>query len=309
MTRVDLDAALRSLAMSQHGALSRRQATELGADRWFVERRLRAGTWSLGTPRVLVLAGTPTTFDQRCVVAVLDGGHGAVVRGQAAARIWGLPGFSHAVVEVTRRRRRARRRTDPVASSEPRLLGPHHCTIHGGVPVTTVERTLFDLMGAVREGRAERTLDNALSRRLTTLPALQSIAAELCRKGREGSALFRQLLADRGVDFRPVESDLEATFLAALRDAGVPEPERQVDLGGDRWIGRVDFYFRNARLIVEVDSEWLHTAVLDVAADRRRDDALRAAGFEIVRITEDDIRGDAFVAARRVRRALAQRVA
>ena len=309
MTRVDLDESLRSLGLLQHGALSREQAAELGADRWAVQRRLRAGTWILATSRVLVLAGTAGTFEQQCVVAVLDAGHAAVVHGATAARMWDLPGFDGPEIEVTRLRQRARRSTGSVPAHEPMLVPVHHRTTHRGVPVTTVERTLFDLMSAVRPGRAERALDNALARRLTNLRALRSIGEEMCKRGRPGSALFRRLLADRGIDFRPVESGLEAAFLDLMRTAGVREPERQVDLGADGWIGRVDFYVREARLIIEVDSDRHHTSTLDAASDRRRDDAFLAAGFGVLRITEDEVRNRPTAAVQRVRRALAARAA
>ncbi len=298
---------MRRLAERQHGVVSREQARALsGSDAW-VRRRLASPDWELVSRRVLRLVGTVETFEQRCIVAALDAGHDAVVQGAAAAHLWGLPGFEDAPVEVTRRRRRARRPTGDLPVHEPRLVPPHHRTTHHGVPVTTVERTVFDLCGSIREGRAERALDNALARRLTTLPALRATGQELCRRGRPGSALFRRLLADRGVDFRPVESGLEAAFLELLVSGGLPVPERQVDLGGTGWVGRVDFYFRDARLVVEVDSERFHTAALDAAADRSRDAALRAAGFEVVRVTEDEIRNRPGVAARRVGQALAAR--
>jgi very-short-patch-repair endonuclease len=89
----------------------------------------------------------------------------------------------------------------------------------------------------------------------------------------------------------------------------VCEPERQVDLGGTEWIGRVDFYLREARLIIEVDSDRHHTSTLDAASDRRRDEAFRAAGFEVLRITEDEVRNRPTAAVGRVRRALAVRAA
>jgi very-short-patch-repair endonuclease len=306
---VDLDERLRQLAKQQHGAVSRRQAAAVGCSRAHLTQRLRSD-WELVTPRVLRLVGTAETFEQRCMVAVLDAGHEAVVQGPAAARLWGLPGFDEEDVEVTRQRRRARRPTDPVPAHEPRLVPPHHRTVHRGVPVTSVERTVFDLMSAVRPGRAERALDNALARRLTTLRPLQAVGKELCRKGRTGSALFRRLLADRGVDFRPMESGLEAMFLGLIRDAGLPDAERQVDLGGsDGWIGRVDFYVREAQLILEVDSDWFHSAALDVAADCRRDQAFRAAGFEVLRITEHEIRDHPSAAVARLRAVLKQRAA
>jgi very-short-patch-repair endonuclease len=307
MRRTDLDERLRRHAVRQHGVVSRAQASALGCSRAHLAHRL-APEWELATPRVLRLVGTAGTFEQWCMVAVLDAGHEAVVCGPAAARLWGLPGFVDGDVRVTRQRRRARRQTATPAH-EPLLLPSHHRTVHREVPVTTVERTLFDLMAAVHPGRAERALDNALARKLTTLRELRSIGGELCKKGRHGSALFRHLLVDRGVDFRPVESGLEAAFLSLLRTAGLPEPERQVDLGGEGWIGRVDFYVRWARLVVEIDSERHHTAALDAAADRRRDEALRTAGFGVLRITEDELRNRPAAAIARYRAALAERAA
>lgn len=307
MTRADLDRDLRRMAARQYGVVSRHQARGLGCTDAFVRRRLATPDWELAARRVMRLVGSVDTFEQRCLIAVLDAGHEAVVRGEAAARLWGLPGFERAGVDVTRLRRRARRRTEPVPAHEPVLVPPHHRTVHLDVPVTTVERTVFDLMAAVRAGRAERALDNALARKLTTLPALRVLGHELCRSGRTGSTLFRQLLSDRGVDFRPMESGLEAAFLQILVDAGLPEPERQVDLGGERWLARVDFFFRPARLVLEVDSDWFHTAALDVEADRRRDDQLRAAGFEVVRVTEDEIRNRPDAVAERIGAALAGR--
>jgi very-short-patch-repair endonuclease len=309
MTRVDLEGALRLRAEQQHGVVSREKARHAGCTDAFVRRRLRSADWESVTPRVLRLVGTAETFERRCLVAVLDAGHDAVVCGPAAAQLWALPGFDGEEIHVTRQRRRARRRTDPVPAHEPMLVPPNHRTTRDAVPVTTVERTLFDLMAAVHERRAERALDNALARKLTTLRALRSIGEELCKRGRPGSALFRRLLSDRGVDFRPVESGLEAAFLELLRGAGVPEPERQVDLGGNEWIGRVDFYFRVARLVVEIDSERFHTAALDAAADRRRDEFLRAAGFEVLRITEEEIRNRPSVVVARVEAAWAARAA
>ena len=83
----------------------------------------------------------------------------------------------------------------------------------------------------------------------------------------------------------PPGSGLEADFLAMLVAAGMPLPEGQVDLGGeDGWVGRVDFYYRDLKLVIEVDGDAWHTAYLDKISDERRDASLRAAGFEVERI-------------------------
>ena len=53
--------------------------------------------------------------------------------------------------------------------------------------MTTVARTVFDLAGIVHPLRAERALDNALSRRLCTYGQLVGVHADLARR-RAGAA-------------------------------------------------------------------------------------------------------------------------
>lgn len=138
-------------------------------------------------------------------------------------------------------------------------------------------------------GRAERALDNALARRLTTVPALRQVTDELARQGRPGSALMRRLLADRATSYKAPESNLEARFESILKDAGLDVPLRQRDVGGHEWIGRVDFLDPRRRLVVEIDSDLHNTSLLDEKADAARDAALAEAGNTVVRINEHDL--------------------
>ncbi len=83
---------------------------------------------------------------------------------------------------------------------------------------------------------------------------------------------------------------MEARFERVLRDAGQRPLERQVDLGGHGWLGRVDYLDRALLLLVEVDSELHHTSPEDCARDQARDHALLEAGFrKVVRIGEESI--------------------
>ncbi len=127
------------------------------------------------------------------------------------------------------------------------------------------------------------------------------------KRGRPGTKTMRALLDERLIGYRPPDSGLEARLIAVLVDAGLPAPERQVELGGTEWIGRVDLYYRAERLVVEVDSDRHHTPKLDVVADERRDRALREGGFEVVRVLESDIDHCAAVAVQKVEHALRAR--
>jgi very-short-patch-repair endonuclease len=49
-------------------------------------------------------------------------------------------------------------------------------------------------------------------------------------------------------------------------------------------VGRVDFVYRAAKVVIEADSRRYHSSWLDVQADHRRDLLLAAAGWTIVRV-------------------------
>jgi very-short-patch-repair endonuclease len=101
--------------------------------------------------------------------------------------------------------------------------------------------------------------------------------------------VLRDLLDERGDGYVPPASNLEARFASIVAEAGLPEMRRQVDSGGDRWVGRVDFRDARLPLVVEVQSEAFHTALTDRVADEARLAALRRAGFEVVEVTEAQV--------------------
>jgi very-short-patch-repair endonuclease len=119
---------------------------------------------------------------------------------------------------------------------------------------------------------------------------------------------MRELLDERGDDdYVPPASNLEHRFAAILDQAGEPPMRRQVDSGGDRWIGRVDFRDERLPLIVEVQSETYHSALTDKHDDERRLAFLRSAGFEVVEVTDTQVwnhPGDVLDAVRAARRRL-----
>ena len=149
---------------------------------------------------------------------------------------------------------------------------------------------MFDLCGDVHARRAERALDTALGRRLVTLPALSRVLDDLAEHGRAGTVVLRTLLMEREPEYVAPESELEARFIELTRSHGLPTPERQVELGDeDSWIGRVDFLFRGARLVVEVDGAAFHDGLLDRRRDAERDARLQAAGWTVLRFRWDDV--------------------
>jgi hypothetical protein len=114
---------------------------------------------------------------------------------------------------------------------------------------------------------------------------LDRVLASTGRRGKPGTAIIREVMADLGLDYAPTASELEDLFLEVCDAYGISRPDEQIDLGTtDRWVGRVDFIWRGARVIVEVDGRQ-HAAPLDRRADRARDGDLGGVGWTIIRVT------------------------
>ncbi|MDQ3573964.1 MAG: DUF559 domain-containing protein [Actinomycetota bacterium] len=284
-----IDDPLRTLAEHQDGLVTRAQALGAGLSDGVVDGRVRAERWQRMARDVYRVPGSAPTWRQSLLAAVLTAGAGAVASHQSAAALWRLPGFGAGPVEVTRLRGPSRV-ARVGALHETRCLPAGHVAAVDGIPVTSSARTLLDLCGALHPKRAERALANALAMKLTTPARLRVVLAEAGKRGRPGSRLLRRLLAERDDGQAPPESELENLLMAVLGGAKLPVPARQVDLGSDTaLIGRVDFVYREARLVLEADSRRHHSSWLDAEADRRRDAALLAAGWCVLRVSWDQL--------------------
>lgn len=159
-----------------------------------------------------------------------------------------------------------------------------------GVPVTTLARTAVDLCRHASWLDAVIIADAALR---AGAPRAQVLAvAARCSTWRGG------LLANRAAGFADgaAESAAESLVRAALSEFDeLPPPELQVEIfDTDGLIGRVDILFLAQWTIVEVDGRIKYTDPhgdphLVVWREKQREDRLREAGYEVVRVTWDQI--------------------
>jgi very-short-patch-repair endonuclease len=171
-----------------------------------------------------------------------------------------------------------------------RVLPEAHVTVLDAIPVTTPTRTLFDLSPYVHPGKLERLVDIAWSRRLTSGRHLHTMLRELESRGRSRISVMRTLLGERDEDYRPPESNLEARVQQLLHDAGYGRFRRQIDSGNEEtWLGRMDFRDPELPLVLQVDSDRFHMALVDQRADLEQTAALERAGYVVVRIEEYDV--------------------
>lgn len=292
------DHALRALAEQQHGLASAAQAADLGYDRR-TRRQLADGRrWSHETQRVLRLVGAPRTDGQRAMLAVLDAGPGAALRGTSAAAWWGIPG--NLLRPITVAHTRAKVNHPPLVGKvhDPCLLPDHHVVVLDQVPTVVPARALFDVAGMRRKGaelpwwveRMARMVDTAWSMRLVSGASIHDMLEDMAQRGRPGIRVMRQVLASRDRDYVPPASSLESRVIQILARAGEPALRRQVDTGDEHgWIGRVDLRDEQLPFVLEVQSERFHSSLIDRQLDADRSARLRRAGFVVAEVTEQQV--------------------
>lgn len=207
------------------------------------------------------------------MAAVLAAGPEAVLSHRAAGALWRLVPPETGPVDVTvptsagRRSRRALsiHRTSPFDARD--------ITRHLNIPVTTPARTLVDLAALLPRRRLERAIDEAERLKLCDLASLQ--AALEANRGRPGTAALAAVLAVHRIGSTLTRSELEERFLGLCRRHTLPQPEVNVRLLD--YV--VDFLWRDANVVVEVDGHQGHGTRRAFQEDRTRDARLTAAGY------------------------------
>jgi hypothetical protein len=232
--------------------------------------------------------GNPAGEQALQVASVLAvGPRGAAASHQTAAIIHGLdllgrptPGLAVTRVPGASRKRRAGVRVHSAA------LPSGHVTLRGGVPVTSVARTVVDLARTSPFRAGVVTADSALRSKLTSKAELAAVLADCARW--PGLTRARQV-----VEFSDArsESALESVSRVVFREQRIPPPELQEWVGGDDVgvVGRADFLWRRFGTIGEADGALKYADPQRAIRQLRRDAELRAAGFQVVHFTWDDI--------------------
>jgi very-short-patch-repair endonuclease len=245
----------------------------LGIGRGAVEKAVRSRRLVRVHHGIYAFGHAPLDRETEWLAAVLACGDSSALSHRSAAAAWEIRRGEFSVVEVTAPTGRGRSRTGIRVHQSP--LDPHERVEHRGIPMTSVARTLADLAHELDEDDLVRTVREAQYRRLFHLASV-----ELANRRRPSAALTRLL-----ADLAPAESWLEDRFLTrVVARHRLPAPECQVRVEGFR----VDFLWREPRLIVEVDG-MQHADPLRMRADRIRDNALHLAGFLVLRFTTPDI--------------------
>jgi hypothetical protein len=259
-----------------------RGSTAVAAGR-LTARELRGPAFQRLFRDVYACSEVRVTHELRAVAAARLVVPGSTVTGRSALSLWGLATAPEHDVELT----------VPAGSTVCRLPGirvrrrdldPAYVTERRGVRTTTVEATAVDLVrtGTLDDGVV--LVDRLVEQRVTNLERIRDVAAQAsgrgCRQVREVVAL-----AD-GLAGSPQETRLRLL----LHRSALPRPVAQfVVKDADGFVGRVDFAWPEARVIVEYEGMWHGETPQQVAADRRRLNRLSAAGWTVVFVTAADL--------------------
>lgn len=245
----------------------------------------------------------------KLLAATWAGGADAVASHRSAAALWDLPGARRDRAEVLCKHWK-RAQELGIVVHETRDLEDVDRAERCAIPVTTVERTIFDLAAVGSETLLDLAIDNALRRDLTTLQQLDTTLGRLARRGRSGTSLFRQVLAERSPATAISESERETLLFRMLRRHGFPPPVPQYEIRNSRsdLIARADFAYPDLKIAIEYDSYQEHTGKLALVRDSARRNEVVALGWAPISVTIADLRSGGTHLAQALRRARQHRL-
>ena len=243
---------------------------------------LRGPNWQRLFPDVYADARLEVTHTLRTRVAARVLLPHAVVSGVSAAVWWGLDDLAAAPddVELTVPPGTARGATPGVLVR--RRVLPDRCVRPvAGVRATAPETTAVELAARLPLDDGVVLLDRFVAAKLSTLTTLRMEADEGsgrgCRRARQAAALADGLAAS------PQETRLR--LLLHQSPLPIPVAQHRVAAAG-RFVARLDFAWPARRVGLEYEGAW-HTT--RIAEDRRRIEALQAAGWRVLFVTAVDL--------------------
>lgn len=287
--------------LDESGSVLRREALELGLTRDEIERylargvlvRVRRGAYASGAHWAGLSAEERHVVRARAVLRALP--RPAVLSHVSAAIMHGLPvwGADLSTVHVVRRSKRLSAHVEAGVAHHSCSLPDDHITTVDGVEVTSIARTVIDHARSVSFEAGVVTADAALHLGATSKDEVKEMLFWQSDWPGSRSAARVTVFSDGRS-----ESVGESRGRVRISAAGLPTPDLQVQILDDagRFVARVDFLFEQMRTIGEFDGRVKYRVenaggrLEDVLwREKRREDALRALGYQVVRFTWADL--------------------
>jgi very-short-patch-repair endonuclease len=286
---------------THHGIAATADLVALGLTPNQIRTLVSSGVCERLRRNVYRFIGVPQSYEQRAAAACASAPD-VVISHKSAGRLWGLRKCQteqmHALTGVG-----SHRKLPGVVIHWSQLVPSDVVQRADGIRLTSPTRTLFDLGKVLNDPDLESVVEQALRLGMTNVAALQSIRARLQSPGRNGSAGLGHILDARQPGAKPADSHLELRVERAIKRAGLPRPIRQQQFTLDNGTSiRVDFYWPDLALVLEVDHDEWHGSRRDRAADKWRDRQVQRLGVDTIRVTDSDVeeRMDQWIADLRV---------
>lgn len=278
------------LMRGQHGLACREQLIEAGLSARTLSRRLRTGALEPINPRVVSLPLlTPDLAVQ--TRAALMARPDTVPTGLSSATFLGRGPWDEVpllgepwLIGAADRSLTARFITHPEAGTVRRE----------GLIVADPATTVVDLLRFLPRADAARVGRAALQQRTVSVQDLELARVALSRL--KGVLQLWDVICELR---EGTHAESEHELVSLVRSAGIRgwEANHPVRVDGRRYF--IDLAFPDAKLAVEVDGRAHHSTDAAFRADRRRQNDLSRAGWQVLRFTWDDLVGDpAYVIAR-----------
>ena len=282
----DLNSALaRTAASTEFGLLTTQALREIGLDSRGLRLRCEAGELHRVAHGVYML-DPPTWIDRVRAIARVRLAGKAVVSHRSAARLHGLWRGDELDVTI----RFPQRAVVPGASiHRSRDLVAGVITSIGGLPVTTIARTLCDLGLVLPSWDVRHVVAHALATGNVTRSDVESVRWGVSEHGRNGVGAVDQALLELSADASLTESGPEAVLLSLLEAIGPPQPIPQFSVRIEEHRYRLDFAYPDEKVGIEYDGELFHSSSNQRARDRIRQRRLERSGWLILRFDRHDL--------------------
>lgn len=280
-------AVIESIA-THHGVIDRASFVEHGVSLHQINRRIESGRLVRMHYGVYRSAEWPDSERARCIAACLAATDGAISH-TTAARLWNLRRCTGDAVHLTIARCSRVRIAGVVLHRSAHWTPAEIVTLDDGIRVTSPARTVCDLASVLGEEDLASVIEQVLDTFDLRSHTIERTARTMLAPGWRGSSTLRRVLAQRAPGSSPQDSHLEVRLGRALVAAGLPAPVPQHPIPlDDGVVIHADLAYPGLRLAIEVDHRAWHSGDR-ASVDKRRDRRVRLAGYETVRVSDDDL--------------------
>lgn len=273
-----------TIATARHGIFTDDMAIAEGMLPSAIQRRLRNGTFDRLHPGVLRFAGAPITHEGEMRAALDWAGPSSILSFRTAGALYEMDGVGASKIELWMD---TKRRTSGIIChrlARGQVLRRRHIA---GFPVTTPERTLWDLASVLKPRPLLLACEDVLRRKLTHVERLWLQLGDLRRRGCPSVKAFERLLHTLDPETSKLRSRFESELKRVVARIGrLARVDHEVFVEGRRYV--LDVAFPEAMVGIEAHSVRWHM-IERIRYDAQRQRLLTLAGWTMLYFTWEDV--------------------